>query len=213
MMKKTAKTDDRPRERGYGEALIDFFRSLKLTIFLLILLSILSVFGTLISQNASRDAYLERYGEGLYEVLNFFGLYDMYHTWWFSGILLLLVVNLVVCSLQRFPGLWAHITRGTDPAGFDEAAARTLPYTERVPFKKASRAALEEAASEGLRQGFGRPARAETESAIVLSSEKGSSPGWVSLSSTSASSSSSWAGLWDRSSVIRGSSTSWRVKR
>jgi cytochrome c biogenesis protein len=172
-MKRIVKTDDRPRERGYGDSLFDFFRSLRLTVFLLILLSILSVFGTLISQNASRDAYLERYGEGLYEVLNFFGLFDMYHTWWFSGILLLLVVNLVVCSIQRFPGLWAQITRGIDPAGFDETSARTLPYTERVPFKKASRAALEEAASEGLKHGFGRPARVETESAIVLASERG----------------------------------------
>jgi len=40
-------------ERGYLSILYDFFRSLKLTITLLILLAIISIIGTLISQNGN----------------------------------------------------------------------------------------------------------------------------------------------------------------
>src|SRR4030067_3296363 len=97
------------RIKEFITILYDLFRSLKLTIFLFILLAILSIFGTLIKQNATRSEYIQRYGLGLYEVLNFFNLFDMYHSWWFSTILLLLVINLFACSLHRLPGIWNQI--------------------------------------------------------------------------------------------------------
>ena len=90
------------KEKGSFDILFELFRSLKLTISLFILLAILSIIGTLIKQNASSSEYIQRYGIGLYEVLNFFNLFDMYHSWWFSAILLLLVINLIACSYQRF---------------------------------------------------------------------------------------------------------------
>ena len=69
------------QEKGFLSILFDLFRSLKLTIFLLIFIAILSILGTLIKQNAASEEYLERYGEGLFEVLDFFNLFDMYHSW------------------------------------------------------------------------------------------------------------------------------------
>src|SRR4030043_2012575 len=101
------------REKGFLSIIYDLFRSLKLTIFLFILLAILSIIGTLITQNATRSDYIQRYGIGLYEVLNFFNLFDMYHSWWFSAILLLLVINLITCSIHRFPAIWSQISRGS----------------------------------------------------------------------------------------------------
>ena len=100
------------KESSLPSIIFDLFRSLKLTISLLILLAILSIIGTLITQNATRSEYIQRYGPGLYEVLNFFSLFDMYHSWWFSAILLLLMINLITCSLHRFPGVWSQISRG-----------------------------------------------------------------------------------------------------
>ncbi len=100
-------------ESGFVSIIYDLFRSLKLTITLLILLALLSIIGTLIAQNASRMEYVQRYGIGLYEVLNFFNLFDMYHSWWFSAILLLLVINLIACSVSRLPGIFSQISRGS----------------------------------------------------------------------------------------------------
>jgi cytochrome c biogenesis protein len=120
------------KEKGFVGILYDFFRSLKLTIFLLILLAILSIIGTLITQNATSDEYIQRYGSSLYEVLDFFGLFDMYHSWWFSAILLLLVVNLIACSTERFPGVWNQMLRGVGPEGLSDSLLKTLPFVEKV---------------------------------------------------------------------------------
>lgn len=65
-MKKTKETVN-PKESGFFTILYDLFRSLKLTIFLFILLAILSIIGTLITQNATRSDYIQRYGIGLFE--------------------------------------------------------------------------------------------------------------------------------------------------
>ncbi len=114
---KESKDAAKVKESGFLSIIYDLFRSLKLTISLLILLAILSIIGTLITQNATRPEYIQRYGIGLYEVLNFFNLFDMYHSWWFSAILLLLVINLITCSVHRLPGILSQISRGVRRIG------------------------------------------------------------------------------------------------
>jgi cytochrome c biogenesis protein len=155
--------------------LYDLFRSLKLTIFLFILLAILSIFGTLITQNATRLEYIQRYGLGLYEVLNFFNLFDMYHSWWFSGILSLLMINLITCSLHRFPGVWRQISHETSTGGLEDSMLKTLPYVEkvRVPSQAKAKANPEEEIRSYLKKWFRNPTRMETKSDVTLYSEKG----------------------------------------
>ena len=170
---KESKVTVRPEEKGFLSILFDLFRSLKLTISLFILLAILSIIGTLITQNATRTEYIQRYGIRLYEVLNFFNLFDMYHSWWFSAILLLLVINLIACSVHRFPGVWSQISRGIGSTGLEDSMLKTLPYVEKVQMmSKAANKAAEEIQSL-LKKRFGNPMRIETESAITLFSEKG----------------------------------------
>jgi cytochrome c biogenesis protein len=77
MKELTGKIDDQAKEKGYSTILYDFFKSLKLTIFLLILLALVSIIGTIITQNATPEEYVHRYGGSLYEVLDFFRLFDM----------------------------------------------------------------------------------------------------------------------------------------
>ncbi len=120
------------KEGGFLTLLYDFFRSLKLTVALLILLASLSIIGTLIAQNATRAEYIRQYGIGLYEVLNFFNLFDMYHSWWFSAILLLLVVNLIICSVHRLPGIWKQVFSESGPVPFENSLLKTLPYVGKI---------------------------------------------------------------------------------
>jgi cytochrome c biogenesis protein len=163
------------RIKEFLTILYDLFRSLKLTIFLFILLAILSIFGTLITQNATRLEYIQRYGLGLYEVLNFFNLFDMYHSWWFSAILSLLVINLITCSLHRFPGVWRQISHGPSTGGLEDSMLKALPYVEkiRVPSQAVTKANPEEEIQSYLKKWFRNPRRMETESTITLYSEKG----------------------------------------
>jgi len=171
-MKKSESTVNM-KESGFFPVVYDLFRSLKLTISLLILLAILSIIGTLITQNATRSEYIQRYGLGLYEVLNFFNLFDMYHSWWFSAILLLLVINLITCSLHRFPGVWKQISREPNSGGLEDSMLKALPYVEKVrnPIQPETKA--EENIRSYLKKWFGNPRLIETEKAITFYSEKG----------------------------------------
>jgi cytochrome c biogenesis protein len=159
------------KEEGFIEILLNLFRSLKLTITLLILLAILSIIGTLISQNAARAEYIQRYGTDLYNVLDFFNLFDMYHSWWFSAILLLLVINLIACSIQRLPGILTQVFREPDTGGLKDSMLRALPYVEKVRISNPMN--RESDIQSYLYKWFKSPLRTETESAIDFYSEKG----------------------------------------
>ncbi|MGA1824500.1 MAG: cytochrome c biogenesis protein ResB [bacterium] len=86
--------------------LIKFFSSIKLTIFLLILLAFTSIIGTLIAQKQDPRLYLQHYGPKIFKIFQTFNLFDVYHSWWFVLLLLLLTLNLLICSLRRFPRDW-----------------------------------------------------------------------------------------------------------
>jgi cytochrome c biogenesis protein len=159
------------KEEGFLEILLSLFRSLKLTITLLILLAILSIIGTIITQNATSAEYIQRYGINLYNVLNFFNLFDMYHSWWFSAILILLVINLIACSVRRIPGILDQVFHGPETKELEDSMVKTLPYVEKVPTSAPSK--REEEVQSYLKKWLGSPDRIETGSSVTLYSEKG----------------------------------------
>ncbi|MFC1828558.1 cytochrome c biogenesis protein ResB [Thermodesulfobacteriota bacterium] len=73
---------------------------------LLLSLAATSIVGTLIPQNASPEAYFREYGESLYRLFDLLDFFDMYHSWWFQFLILLLMINIVVCSLDRISATW-----------------------------------------------------------------------------------------------------------
>ena len=79
----------------------DFFASVTLTIVLLFSLAATSIVGTLIPQNEDPAAYFKAFGEFLYRLFSVLDLFDMYHSWWFQLLLILLVINIIVCSIDR----------------------------------------------------------------------------------------------------------------
>jgi cytochrome c biogenesis protein len=157
------------KEDRFVALFYDFFRSLKLTITLLILLASLSVIGTLIVQNAARAEYIQEYGIGLYEVMNFFNLFDMYHSWWFSAILLLLVINLITCSVHRLPGIFRQVSRGSGE--LEDRTLKAVPYVEKIQIPNPTK--REENIQSSLKKWFRNRGRIETEGAITLFAEKG----------------------------------------
>lgn len=87
--------------KGWGGSLWDSLSSVRLTIPLLIILAVASIFGTVIPQNASPEDYLQIYKVPAYRILRILGFLDMYHAKWFLFLLGLLSLNLVACSLRR----------------------------------------------------------------------------------------------------------------
>ena len=100
-----------------------FFTSVKLTIVLLILMALASIVGTLVPQGREGIELARRLSPPLLSLFNFLDLFDMYHSLWFRVLMGLLALNLVVCSLDRFPGAWRRF--------------RSVPRADREkPFKE-----------------------------------------------------------------------------
>ena len=76
-MKLAEKIKLKKKSSGAGQ-FVAFFASLKLTIFLLILLAMVSIIGTVIPQNMMQAEYLKVYKESTYATLKAVGFLDMY---------------------------------------------------------------------------------------------------------------------------------------
>lgn len=95
--------------KEFGDTLAEFFSSLKLAISLMIAIAILATIGTVIQQGERPEVYIKEYGESIYWWFNKLGFVDIYHTWYFSSILVLLCINSLTCFHQRFPAIWRSI--------------------------------------------------------------------------------------------------------
>ncbi|MFO7665354.1 MAG: cytochrome c biogenesis protein ResB [Desulfobacterales bacterium] len=91
------------------DGLWKFFASVKLTVMLLLTLSVTSVIGTVIPQNENPAAYIHEYGESLYRIFSILNIFDMYHSWWFRFLIFFLTINIVVCSIERLSSTWKTV--------------------------------------------------------------------------------------------------------
>ncbi len=87
------------------------FASVKFAIVIFSLIALTSVIGTILEQRAepARNIMIlsKIFGESLaptvYKVFDSLGFMDMYHSWWFMGLLIIFSANLIICSLDRLP--------------------------------------------------------------------------------------------------------------
>ena len=86
--------------------LVEFFASIKLAMFLFLIIAVAATIGTVIQQNDRADVYIKEYGEEAYRWFVRLGWTDIYHTWYFTSLLALLCINSLTCFYQRFPGIW-----------------------------------------------------------------------------------------------------------
>ncbi|HET58037.1 MAG TPA: hypothetical protein ENN35_06300, partial [Deltaproteobacteria bacterium] len=150
--------------------LYTFLSSVRLTIFLFFAIAATSIIGTLVQQGVSPERYEAVFGEKLLPVLTFFDVFDMYHSWWFSLLLLLLSVNLAACTFRRVPSVIRLAFRKrplTDDAPFTSSPIRRRFYS------RSDRENLERRISSFLVSLAGVPIRAEKGDASYFFAEKG----------------------------------------
>lgn len=97
--------------KSISQSIWDFFCSLKLTMFILITLAVLSIIGTVIPQGTPPPEYLQSITQNKLKLYQTLGFFDMYHSWWFILLLSLLSTNLIACSIKRLPHIWKTITQ------------------------------------------------------------------------------------------------------
>ncbi len=90
------------KHKVINSPMLKFISSVKLFIFLCVIITFVLVLGTFILQNASPEQYIARYGKATYTLFRSLGLTNIYHAWWFTALLFLLAINIFTCALKRF---------------------------------------------------------------------------------------------------------------
>ncbi len=157
------------KQRGMAGAVWDFFCSLKLAIFTLITLAVTSIIGTVIEQNLTRQQYLRVFSEKTYNALNKLQFFDMYHSWWFIALLVLFCINLICCSIKRFPRVWRIVHNPVLTP--DDKMLKAFSNSDEVRVK-GDLASWSARMEEFLRDNFAAPRKTVTESGVYLYAEK-----------------------------------------
>ncbi len=79
-----------------------FLCSVKLAVIIIIILAVSCILGTVILQQLTPEEYVARYGEGLTKFFTIVQFTDVFHSYWFAFLLLLLCVNLGSCTIKRW---------------------------------------------------------------------------------------------------------------
>lgn len=92
-------------------ATVEFLSSVKFGVVLLCILVILSMLGMIIIQQNVQgfDAYYATLTPAERTVFGALGFFDIYYSWYFNLILLILSLNIVLASIDRIGGAWSYI--------------------------------------------------------------------------------------------------------
>ena len=114
---------EKEKKTSFVDRIWDFFASIKLAIVIFAALSITSIIGTVIEQNADPERNIKLlaklFGQSsapsLFRIFDGLGFMDMYHSWWFVSILLLFAANLIICSMDRLPKILKMVREPVKP--------------------------------------------------------------------------------------------------
>jgi cytochrome c biogenesis protein len=120
--------------KGIIAQINDFFASVTLALVLLFALAVTSILGTILPQGEPLEFYAQSYSPWAGRLIQVLQLYDMYHSWWFQWLLVLLTVNLIVCSIRRFSTTWKVIK--APPRTVSQNLFTSLPFSQRFLIKK-----------------------------------------------------------------------------
>jgi cytochrome c biogenesis protein len=87
--------------------------SIQTGVVLLILVVILSAVGTIVLQRPTTepDEMQSAYSPHVLRILDAVGLTDVFHSWWFLGLVLLVSLCITAASIDRFPNSWRYFSR------------------------------------------------------------------------------------------------------
>lgn len=93
--------------------ILDFLSSVRFGVVLLCILVFLSMLGMIIiQQNVNGfDAYYVGLTPAEKTVYGSLGLFDIYYSWYFKLILVVLSLNIILASIDRFPSAWSYVVK------------------------------------------------------------------------------------------------------
>lgn len=147
-----------------------FFASVTLALVLLSLIAFFALIGTLLPQREAAAELAARMSPGLFAFLQRMQVFDLYHSVWFLLLMGLLAVNLIICSLDRFPLVWRRFR--IQPVPENTEAFKNLPEENTFQLSSDMQKATE-AAGSLLKKRYQNVARADASGSVFFGAQKG----------------------------------------
>jgi cytochrome c biogenesis protein len=105
--------------------------SIQTGVVLLILVVIFAAVGTIVLQRpvTEPDEMKAAYSPQALSILDKVGLTDVFHSWWFLGLVLLVSISIIAASLDRFPNSWRYFSR---PYKYPDESFRRASRPQKV---------------------------------------------------------------------------------
>jgi cytochrome c biogenesis protein len=108
----TIKSLPKSRTQPIFNRILDILSSVRVGISFLIALVVFSLIGMLVVQQNVEgfDSYYSSLMPAQKILYGYIGFFDIYHSWYYNLLLLLLSLNIVLASIDHFPGAWKYIS-------------------------------------------------------------------------------------------------------
>ena len=147
-----------------------FFSSVKLTIATLVLIVLVFIAATFLPPDDVVQTFAHQLSPGAAEIILFFHLSDLYHSPLFYLLMTLLSLNLIICSINRFPALWRQYKAPhfPEPADSFDNLPQSLIVTEAKEVSK-----IKLIVKSCLEKKYRSSEEADTEIGSIFYAEKG----------------------------------------
>lgn len=92
-------------EGVFSKRIFLFIKSMAFALGVLLILALISVIGTVVPQNQGEAFYVQKYGNFIGNGIVKLGFNDLYHSFIYISMVVLLSLNLTLCSITRLPSL------------------------------------------------------------------------------------------------------------
>ncbi len=118
-------------KKGFTHKLWRTIASIQTGVVLLILVVIFAAVGTIVLQRPATDPdeMQTAYSPQVLSILDALRLTDVFHSWWFLGLVVLVSLSIIAASIDRFPNAWRYFSR---PYKYPDPTFRRALHPQRT---------------------------------------------------------------------------------
>ncbi|WP_321865080.1 cytochrome c biogenesis protein ResB [Burkholderia cenocepacia] len=160
---------------GAPKRAVELLSSMRFAIALLVVLSIASIIGTVLTQDDPYPNYVNQFGPFWADIFRSLGLYNVYSAWWFMLILIFLVVSISLCVIRNAPKMLADAKSWKDKVR--EGSLRAFHHKAEYSASGTRASVAATLATFVTKAGYKHVVR-ETDGATLISAKRGAMTKW-----------------------------------
>lgn len=161
--------------QGASKRAVELLSSMRFAIALLVVLSIASIIGTVLTQDDPYPNYVNQFGPFWADIFRSLSLYTVYSAWWFMLILIFLVVSISLCVIRNAPKMLADAKSWKDKVR--EGSLRAFHHKAEYTASGTRASVAATLASFVTKAGYKHVVR-ETDGATLISAKRGAMTKW-----------------------------------